>query len=289
MTGNLHVAQQWLARGQAVIPLSRTAKSPCVSGFSADTPDDTIASRFRTDQWWKHRPGSHVAVLCGRGPHPLVVLDLDTLKTDQEPLDERWDGCQHGSDVLERLCAEHGQPWPATYTVITPSGGLHLYYQAPAGTLGNRVRALPLVDSRDIGGYVVAAGSTGATGTYTVDTNEPQQPAPLPDWLADAFRPPKRPPTNAQRPPRTPAGRDRRERYMVAALDGAYRDITTANDGRKRLLFARTRRLAELGLDDAVVEQHMLAAALHAGLQERPSLATIRSGLRAGHTNGATQ
>lgn len=280
MTGNLPTAQLWLTRDQAVIPLSRTAKSPCVSGFSADTPDTTIATRFRTDQWWRTHPGRHVALLCGRGPHPIVALDLDVGHGD--------DNHHHGADVLERLCTEHGQPWPSTYTVTTPSGGMHLYYRAPAGTLGNRVRALPLIDVRDKGGYVIAAGSTGTNGTYTADTSEPTHPAPLPDWLAAALQPSKRPPTSTRRPPRTPTGRDRADRYRTAALEGAYDDIVTATDGRKRLLYARTRRLAELGLDDTVIEQHMLAAATAAGLQERPSLASIRSGLRAGHTNGAT-
>lgn len=289
MTGNLAAAQLWLDRDAAIIPLSAVSKSPAVSGFGAHVDDDLIAERFRTDRPWRRRPGAHVAVLCGRGPNPLVALDLDVLKPDQEALDGPWEGCVHGADVLERLCQQRGQLWPDTYSVITPSSGMHLLFEATPGTLGVRTRVLPLIDVRDKGGYVIAAGSTGRAGTYRWDPSSPERPAPLPDWLAEAFRPQKRPPTSTQRPPRTPTGRGRAERYREAALSGAYDDIASAAEGeRNRLLYARTRRLAELGLDDAVIEQHMLAAATAAGLQERPSLASIRSGLRAGHTNGAT-
>src|SRR5512134_337198 len=151
-TSNLDAAQLWLDRGQAVIPLSAVTKSPAVSGFAAHVDDDTIAERFRTDQPWRKRPGCHVGLLCGRGPEPLVVLDLDVLKAGEPEPDGAYAGCRHGSDVVERLAAEHGHPWPHTYSVLTPSGGLHLLYEATPGTIGVRTRALPLLDTRDRGG-----------------------------------------------------------------------------------------------------------------------------------------
>lgn len=289
---NARVAEQWLARGQAIIPLSHVTKAPLVSGFGADVPDQTIGARFCTARPWRSKPGACIGLLTGRGPHPLVVIDLDVLK-DAPPPEGHFDGCQHGADVLELLANKHGAPWPDTYTVLTPSGGLHLYYTAPAGALGNRARALPLVDTRDRGGYVVAAGSVSARGTYEVDVSAPQRPRLLPDWLGAALRPSQRPSDHAQRPPATPAGRDRAEKYAVAALEGAYADITSATDGRKRLIFARARHLAELAhtapdvLTDHAIENTLLAAALTVGLPEPYALDSIRRGIRLGHQTGA--
>ena len=37
----------------------------------------------------------------------------------------------HGLESWERLCAGHEKP--QTYTVQTPSGGMHLYFRWPAG------------------------------------------------------------------------------------------------------------------------------------------------------------
>lgn len=289
---NAHVADLWLQRGQAIIPLSHVTKAPLVSGFGHAVPDQQIGQRFRSSRPWRARPGASVGLLTGRGPAPLTVLDLDVLKDAPAP-EGRFSGCQHGSDVLEHLATEHGQTWPSTYTAITPSGGVHLYYAAPAGHIGCRVRALPLLDVRDIGGYVVAAGSVTARGTYRVDASEPQQPAPMPDWLATVLRPSQRPSGPAQPPPRTPAGRDRAEKYAVRALEGAYQDIATATDGRKRLVFGRARHLAELAhtapqiLTDEAIEQHLLAAAVAAGLPEHYALDSIRRGIAHGHKDGA--
>ena len=48
-----------------------------------------------------------------------------------------------------------------TYTVKTPTGGLHLYYTAPDGPeIRNSAGKIgPLIDVRAGGGYVLAAGS----------------------------------------------------------------------------------------------------------------------------------
>ena len=55
-----------------------------------------------------------------------------------------------------------GQLWPVTYTVKTPTGGLHLYYTTPDGPeIRNSAGKIgPLIDVRGGGGgYVLAAGS----------------------------------------------------------------------------------------------------------------------------------
>ena len=57
----------------------------------------------------------------------------------------RFNGAQHGSDVLAMLAAEAGAVEPTdTYTVATPSGGRHLYFRAPG-------RRRASVDRRHVG------------------------------------------------------------------------------------------------------------------------------------------
>ena len=100
-------------------------------------------------------------------------------------------GVRDGQDVLAVLADRHGEPAPGdTFTVATPSGGLHLYYRAPADERAaqhRRARSGWKVDTRAHGGYVVAPGSswTAAPTTYL----STQDPAPLPAWLLDAAAP----------------------------------------------------------------------------------------------------
>jgi len=50
------------------------------------------------------------------------------------------------------VCARHGQPWPRTLTVATPSGGLHLYFTVPARLVVPSVAGIwPGVDTRGPG------------------------------------------------------------------------------------------------------------------------------------------
>ena len=67
-----------------------------------------------------------------------------------------------------------GHRLPRTFTVRTPSGGLHLYFTAPDKSLGNTVGKLGRqIDTRGVGGYVVGPGSVCRTGYYTIVTRSP--------------------------------------------------------------------------------------------------------------------
>jgi RecA/RadA recombinase len=75
---------------------------------------------------------------------------------------------------------------PPTYTVGTPSGGFHLYYQHPGFPVRNSgPKSNPLgagIDVRGDGGYVVAPGSPHKSGgVYSVAADLPIAPAPA--WL----------------------------------------------------------------------------------------------------------
>jgi hypothetical protein len=87
-----------------------------------------------------------------------------------------------GKDGLRELIAyadeAPGRDLPDTYTVRTPSGGLHLYFQwDEAKPIGNRKGILPGLDARGRGGLVVAGGE------YTIALDVPI--AVAPDWLIE--------------------------------------------------------------------------------------------------------
>src|SRR5260370_10365222 len=77
------------------------------------------------------------------------------------PDDWRLPGVHDGRDVLTLLAEWAGQTWPATYTVKTPTGGLHLYYTAPDGPeiRNSAGRIGPAVDVRGYGGDRAAPAS----------------------------------------------------------------------------------------------------------------------------------
>ncbi|MGH3304630.1 MAG: bifunctional DNA primase/polymerase, partial [Streptosporangiaceae bacterium] len=88
------------------------------------------------------------------------MIDLDTPEHGGQ-VPESWAaerGVRDGLDVLRVLAGRAGQPLPATYSVHTPSGGLHRYFAAldtrPIGNSAGRVG--PMIDVRGDGGYVVA-------------------------------------------------------------------------------------------------------------------------------------
>lgn len=304
----LGVALTWNGRGMPVVPCSRKDKGALVPGFRADSTADELARFSDPDQvrsWWTGRwRRAHVGLLTRR----LVVVDLDIPKTEADKPGGRWAGCEHGTDVLERLVAEAGAEWPETYTVMTPSGGLHLYFEQPAdggpligcatgeGTTAPHLG--PLIDVRGIGGYVIAAGSYSSVQgrAYTRTSPAALRPQPVPAWLLERLRP-AAPPPRAPRPARVPVQYSTRaERYAAAALHGEIARVANGQPGeRNRVLFAAARRLGELHhtapavLAETVVRDELLDAALDAGLRggEREALATIRSGWTKGTSTPA--
>ncbi|NUT45758.1 MAG: bifunctional DNA primase/polymerase, partial [Saccharothrix sp.] len=136
------------ARGWPVVPLRPHDKVPALRGWA----DEATLDRDRIRRWWSRRP-YNVGIPCG--PAGLLVVDLDV---------------PHGREAFARRAWQHGDEDPRdTYTVATPSGGEHRYFQAPDVPLGNTAgRIAPHVDTRGVGGYVVAAGSLVGRGRYRV-------------------------------------------------------------------------------------------------------------------------
>ncbi|MEV3925872.1 bifunctional DNA primase/polymerase [Actinomadura coerulea] len=171
-----------VALGLAVFPLPPGAKAPAPSGWQRAATADP--ARIRAT--WP--TGANVGVGCWRSN--VVVLDLDV------------PGAGHrtnvaGADSLVAACDAHGQPWPDTLTVATPSGGRHLYYAAPKGvmigsTSGGKTALGEGIDTRGPGaggrgGYSVGPGSIVDGRAYEIERNRPM--AVLPDWITALLAP----------------------------------------------------------------------------------------------------
>lgn len=169
------------ALGWPVIPLH----TPRAGGCSCRRPDCQAAGKHprlrawqtarvspeRVAIWWKRWPDANIGLLTG-SPSGLVVLDVDG---------------EEGEAALRGLSR------PPTPTVRTGSGGLHLYFRQPAGTVfRNFVRRLPGLDFRGEGGQVVLPPSLHpGGGRYAwVEGLSPDDvdPAPCPEWVLELLR-----------------------------------------------------------------------------------------------------
>lgn len=296
----LAVALAAVDRGWRVFPLRPGAKRPALHGY--DRCPRTRACE-QGHQGWEQRATTDPEriraawstgafnVGVATGPSGLVVVDLDAAKPGQTPPPPWSDvgGIRNGYDVLAALAAQSGHPTPTdTFTVATPSGGMHLYFTAPedtalrntAGTLGWKI------DTRAHGGYVVGPGSVVEGRPYRIvcDTD----PAPLPDWVAEQLRPAPLP--TAPACPR-PVGATRRARYLDAAIAAECDKVHHAPASqRNSTLFVAAVALGQLAAGGALSEHEVEDALLHAAARhialgaysEPQARATIRSGIRKG-------
>lgn len=166
-SGNLTLnrALEYAARGWAVFPLAPGTKKPFKAshGFKDATTDAVIIRR-----WWAETPKADIGVATG-ARSGVFVIDADIYK---DP---------HALDDLQQHIGE----LPETFTVKTPRGGRHLYFQMPPGRSirNSEGRLAEVIDVRGDGGYVVAPPSTFEGQPYQVLKAAP--PAQAPEWLVD--------------------------------------------------------------------------------------------------------
>jgi len=189
----------------------------------------------------------------------------------------------------------------------TPRGGWHLYCRAPEGVIvkNQAGQIAPGLDTRTIGGYVVAAPSTIDGRRYEWAEPLAVSPADLPacpGWLADRLRGLDRSTQEAREssprqksrqdqeseslnPPTTP--KPSHKSYGETALRCECAKVNSAPEGtRNNQLNESALKVARLvaggHLDESDARGALLEAALAAGLDERESAATIVSGFREG-------
>ncbi|WP_328735337.1 bifunctional DNA primase/polymerase [Streptomyces bobili] len=270
-------------RGWHVFPLRPGTKRPALHGEAA-CPRNAPCTRGhlkweqrattdpeRINATWSRGPYN---VGIATGPSGLLVVDLDL------PKDNGSSDAPTGAATFAALCERAGHPVPTTYQVPTASGGEHLYFAAPPRVrLGNTAGTLaPLVDTRAWGGYVVAAGSTTPTGTYTAANDTPA--APLPGWLLALLQP--APAARPVAPLRLPAVDG--SRAALAALEAECAVVATApemqrNTTLNRCAFKAGRFVAWGDLPRHVAEEAFQGAGEAVGLTAAECRATIRSAL----------
>ncbi|BFU46758.1 bifunctional DNA primase/polymerase [Krasilnikovia sp. MM14-A1004] len=224
--------------------------------------DATLDPR-RIALWWSRWPDANVGLRTGV---IMDVADVDSVVG--------WHGLRH---LL-------GDAIPAGPRVRTGGGGWHLWF-APTG-YGNRVRLLPGVDWRGVGGYVLAPPSRHARGRPYLWESRPGAALPTGPAVLRAL---------IAGPP--PLSRPRGEvthpdRYAAAALDAesgrvARAPVGTRNDTLNRAAFALGRLVGAGLLDAGTVARELTVAARHAGLDRVEIRRTIHSGLTAGRRQPA--
>lgn len=205
-------------------------------------------------------------IACGRAPHRLIGIDLDV-----DPA--------YGSDAagaLRQLALQHLFTIPPTVTVLTPSGGRHLWLTGPAdATVPNSAgRLAPGIDIRGSGGYLVGPGSVTAHGRYRLAPGTAHlTPARCPRVLLRLLTLPRRAPTAAATDASTAHTPARRG-------EGLIQFVLAAHEGQRNTrLFWAACRAYEHGFGDALADA-LTAAAVRTGLPEHEARAAIASAAR---------
>ncbi|MER5298956.1 bifunctional DNA primase/polymerase [Streptomyces lasiicapitis] len=274
------------ARGWHVHPLRPGGKGSALHGERACTRIGECAGGHRkweqratTDPDRIRRAWAADAFNVGiaTGPSGLVVVDLDVPKGKEETGSS---DAPDGATSFAALCERAGQPIPLTYTVRTPSGGLHLYYAVRLGIrLFNTARTVaPNVDTRAWGGNIVAAGSITPHGAYEVINDAPV--AGLPAWLLQRLQAPPAP-DRTPAPLLIPGQATRRAEVSLERETAAVR--RTSEGGRNNRLLAGARAMGRFvswgEITRDAVEAAFQAAGEAAGLSPGECRTTIHSAL----------
>jgi hypothetical protein len=179
-------ALEYAARGWYVLPLdphSHLPVSPRHDAATCDRSDPWCKKRHlgwesrattdlqRVEQIWQ-RGTWDVGIACG--PSKLLVIDTET----PHHLD--------AENTIIALARAHAA-LPPTWTVATPSGGLHRYYAIPVPLPTTRNLLGPHIGTTGARGYVIAPPAQTVDGPYADLITRPV--APLPPWIAQLLTP----------------------------------------------------------------------------------------------------
>lgn len=221
----LELAQHYTEQGWPVFPCRSQSEEHVdqhgeITTLGEKTPLTTngfkAATRFARilDRWWTDWPDAAVGLPTG-SPTGFFALDIDN-----KP------GGSNGFIWLDEMQAEHG-PLPSTARVISPNGGMHIYFKYVVGTR-NRGALGAGVDIRSEGGYVVAAGSTMSNGRQYKWVDDVREIADAPAWLLDLLLP-KSAPTHSS----YTASSATNNAYVDAAVDRELADLAGAPMGNR--------------------------------------------------------
>ena len=161
----MNIAKQFWDTDSSIFPCIPNTKKPLTPhGYKDASNDPEII-----DKWWRQNPTANIGLPTG-AINNLVVVDVDVKNGS------------NGLSSLKALQSDVGEL--ITYTVNTPSGGLHYFFQPPNEPIKNRVNFRDGIDIRGDGGYVLAVGSSIDGNEYT-PVDETQTINPLPALLRD--------------------------------------------------------------------------------------------------------
>ncbi len=161
------------AQGFYIFRLSENSKIPLggVSWSEVSTTDADIIRSWWTDEALGWELNYNIGIDCGKSK--LLVIDVDTKEG------------KHGAESFRQL--DLHDAFVPTLRVQTASGGFHYYYHDDAIPHRNTASKLALdIDTRGVGGFVVAPGSTITKGDKTLAYTQlagVDQIAPLSDSL----------------------------------------------------------------------------------------------------------
>ena len=168
----LDAALAYARRGIRVIPITPRSKIPLIDAWPTQATSDEAIIRA----WWKQWPTAGIGIATGKaGRRQFFVLDIDDKNG------------KNGSDTLAELETQHGK-LPDTVTVLTGSGGRHLYFITNVEIRNDSGKRLGEgLDIRGKAGYVVAPPTIHENGReyafehgYTMDDIAPAE---APGWL----------------------------------------------------------------------------------------------------------
>lgn len=292
MGAMLDAALAYAARGWPVFPCSPRDKRPLVAadrdhaGKSIKGTGGLKKASTDTDQlriWWSQWPDAMIGV--AMGGNGLFVLDFDPRIDDATG--EEWTLDRLKGELEEQI----GGALPVSLAVRTPSGGVHVYLNQPAGNpIRNRGNLPRHVDVRGEGGYVIAPPSVMQDGRRYRWLRDDAEAAIVdaPAALV-AILQPRKAAKNGQPLLKVAGGADGIERYVQIALDRECGSIRTAPQGKRqdalnRGAYSVAQLVAAGALPEAVGRGAVMAAALaNPGHDDARAIeATIDSGWAAG-------
>ncbi|GAA3737056.1 bifunctional DNA primase/polymerase [Streptomyces tremellae] len=232
--------------------------------YDATTDPVAVRALFDAAPW-----ATGYGIACGRPPYHLIGIDLDI--SGHEPAA----GTTPDSvAALQQLAFEHLFTLPETVTVLTPSGGRHIWLRGPANVVvpNSAGRLAPGIDVRGGGGYLVGPGSVATRGAYRLapGTADLSAPAPCPRALLRLLTPS----AHAGHCGHPPHGQSARQG------EGLVQFVLASHEGQRNTrLFWAACRAYEHGFGEALADT-LVEAALHTGLTEREARATIASARR---------
>lgn len=281
--GTLQAALDLAGLGLSVIPVGAgpDRKRP-LARWSEHQQRRATDAEIR--DWFSQWPDAGVGIVTGP-ISGIVVIDIDP---------------RHGGDVTWRdMIWRHGSP-EHTWSVQTPSRGMHHYFRMPPGAPWRNTAGDigPGIDTRAAGGcitcpptvrpdgrrYVWAAGGC----PWNVSLDEPAaELADPPPWLAQMLNGVEARRTARPAPPSSPAPHVTvRTAYVRAALTREIEAVRSATDGNRnatlnRASYSLGRFVASGELSGDATAAALYHAAMAVGLESRQAAATIASGLNA--------